>query len=223
MPGKAVILESGKVGIGSAGKAAITGDDGCPECCAGECVGYGFGPWDGFSPGVGGGGWRIAGTTWTGMPEPSLGHKRCRRLLVYLARGWASSALTGSDVPDHELATAGSGIVEWDGVPFETTKGSGIFLDDVPYWWPCGESFAARGFALTTVWRAPTLAELTTMILTNAGATAFMASGKPHRLFVSMIYYTRRTAQGPMGGPHTYGDEDDGLAVVTEITISKEV
>lgn len=67
---------------------------------------------------------------------------RCNRLLIWENRTAVTGAITGSPTPDQIIETneEARNLDDTDG-RFETTVGSGIFLDDKPYYWaiPCSE------------------------------------------------------------------------------------
>jgi hypothetical protein len=71
-------------------------------------------------------------------PFPALpfGHNRseCKWIAVWSHRTVTGNTVGGAQEPDFILKTRGFAAYP-GGLPYETTKGSGIYLDEEPYWW----------------------------------------------------------------------------------------
>lgn len=84
-----------------------------------------------------------------------IGKNKCNRLLVYEGIQHNGSAFTSIPTPTilktNAVANPGTGN------PFETSVGSGIYLNSAPYWWPMcdketlGDNLGIGGYAVGTL------------------------------------------------------------------------
>jgi hypothetical protein len=105
----------------------------------------------------------------TGVPGPTYFHYarrvECHKLFVWKGIRYRDNAVHTDDVgktTDHVLHTNGAGARGFGAEPFLTSYSGGPTgdpLDQEPYWY---KTCAIGGWALTTSWFAPTVAELDT-------------------------------------------------------------
>ena len=128
------------------------------------------------------------------------GRHQCHRLFVWERRTVAANVFGGASAPDYQLKST-FGARNQTGTFFETFEGSGIDLDDEPYWWrTCNRG----GYETVTVgshWYEPTL----------AACEAFRTGTLDDGIYTKLVVVQYRHLGGLNPGDPDVVPENDGF------------